>query len=323
MTPWPLGIDIAKLFFDAVLLTPGGKQKHKRFDNTPEGFRTLLTWCQKLGCPAVHACMEATGAYGEALALFLHTQGHRVSVLNPKIIAYFAKSKLARAKTDPVDAALLAEFCQKEQPAPWTPPTAEIRELQSLVRRLEALEQMRQMERNRLAAGEPAAPVRTSLEAHLTYLEGAMAETRQAIREHLDQHPGLKKQRELLLSIPGIGETTAALLLAELGDVTQFRGVRQVAAFAGLTPRPERSGLPPFGRERLCKLGSARLRKALYFPALTALRFNPLLRIFGERLREQGKNKMVVVAAAMRKLLHLAYGVLKSGQPFDPEWAQA
>jgi transposase len=319
---WVLGIDIAKLHFDAALLPPAGKLKHKRFANTPAGYRELLTWLQRLGCATVHACLEATGTYGEALSLFLYEAGHTVSVVNPKAIVHHAKSKLARTKTDKVDAGLIADYCQKERPAPWTPPAPELRELQALVRRLEALAEMRQMERNRQAAAVHPAVVQASLEAHLTYLEQAIADTKQAIQDHLDQHPGLRRGRDLLLSIPGIGESTAALLLAELGDVPRFRGARQVAAQAGLTPQQHESGQPPYGRTRLCKLGCPRLRKGLYFPALSALRWNEVVREFGARLHARGKNKMVVVAAAMRKLLHLVYGVLKSGKPFDPQLAR-
>lgn len=316
MTLWSLGIDVAKDTLDACLLLPTGKYKHRRVPNTPEGHQALLQWAQQLGAPGVHACLEATGTYGDAVARFLHAQGQTVSVLNPKVVVHYAHSQLQRTKTDRVDAKLLAQFGQKEQPRAWTPPPVEIQELQALVRRREALQEMRQSERNRLATGTHPAPVQSSLEAHLEYLEAALEATEQAIRDHLDQHPGLKQQEQLLTSIPGIGTTTAATLLAELGDVKRFRCARQVAAFAGLTPKKKESGRPPHGVERLCKIGSGRLRKALFYPALSALRHNPLIQEFGRRLRGKGKQKMVVVGAAMSKLLQIAYGVLKSGQKF-------
>ena len=268
----------------------------------------------------MHACLEATGRYGEALALCLHQQGHTVSVVNPLIIARYAQSKLSRAKTDKADARLIAEFCQKEQPVAWTPLPPEVQALQALVRRLESLQEMRQMEQNRLGAGDHPEAVRASLEAHLAYLEAAIRQTEAQIREHLSGHPGLREARELLLSIPGIGEKTVAYLLAELGLMQQFRHARQAAAFGGLTPRIYQSGTSVKKRESFSKLGSARLRKALYFPAISALQHNPLIRALGERLRGAGKGAMVVIGAAMRKLLHLAYGVLKSGKPFDPQW---
>jgi len=146
--------------------------------------------------------------------------------------------------------------------------------------------------------------------------------TEELIRNHISNHPTLKQQSELLDSIPGVGQTTAALLLAEIVDMTQYRSARQVAAYAGLVPRERRSGSSVRGRPRLSKIGNARLRKALFFPAITALRCSPFFKQWAEGLRERGKCKMSVIGAAMRKLIHLAYGVLKTGKPFDPEWAR-
>jgi transposase len=318
-----LGIDLAKASFQVTLRTPAGKQKQKRCDNTPAGFQELLAWLQRQGVTQFHACMEATGTYGEALALFLYEQGFQVSVVNPKKIAHYAQSKLSRAKTDKADAALIALFCEKETPALWAPPPPEVRELQALVRRLSSLEAMRQMEQNRLLAAAHPEPVLASLKAHLAYLDQAIADTQQQIHDHLDGHPRLKQCRDLLTSIPGIGEKTAAWLLAELSYMDQFQNVRQPVAFAGLTPRVYESGATVKKRGSLCKLGSSRIRRALYFPAMSAMQHNPLVKALVKRLREQGKKGKLVVGAAMRKLLHLAYGVLKSGKPFDPAWTAA
>jgi transposase len=312
-----LGLDISKATFDAALIKDENKPRHKRFANTEAGHRQLAAWLEDNGVTKVHACLEATGTYGEALALFLIEQGHTVSVVNPAAIHAFAKSELSRTKTDKADAQRIAKFCQQKRPPAWTPPAAELRELQALVRRLDALLQMRQMEKNRLQAGIPTAAVKASLEATLSFLEEQILQVKKRIQAHIEQHPTLKAGRDLLTSIPGIGAETAAALLAELGDVTQFKGARQVAAFAGLVPRLRESGTYK-GHVCLSKLGSSRLRKMLYFPAVVALRFNAVLKAFGERLLSRGKSKMSVLGAVMRKLLHIAYGVLKSGKPFDP-----
>jgi transposase len=142
-------------------------------------------------------------------------------------------------------------------------------------------------------------------------------------RPHINNHPGLKRQSKLLDSIPGIAETTAALLLSVITDITQYKSARQVAAYAGLVPRERQSGSRVRGQTRLSKIGNARLRRALYFPAITALRCNPFFQAWAEGLLKRGKSKMSVICAVMRKLVHLAYGVLKNGQPFDPEWAKS
>jgi transposase len=318
-----LGIDIAKAKFDIVLLRQSGSTTHKIFANTPAGFAQLQTWLQQNKAQRVHACLEATGTLGEALASFLVEAGHIVSVVNPAIIANYAKSQLSRTKTDKTDAHLIARFCSKEQPPAWTPAPVEVRELQALVRRLESLHEMLQMEQNRLAAGIASQTISNAVQEHVAYLEAQIGQTKKLVREHIEQHPALKNQRDLLVSIPGIGQTTAAALLAELGEVvSQFAGARQVAAFAGLVPRLRDSGTKK-GHVCLSKWGTGRLRRALYFPAITAVRYNAPIRALSERLSAKGKCKLLIIGAAMRKLLHLVYGVLKSGKPFDPAWAAA
>jgi len=215
---------------------------------------------------------------------------------------------------------LIADFCRTQQPRLWTPPSAELRELQALLRHLEALQQMHTQESNRLDADPPALTVRQMLEAHLHFLDEQIAALHNQIMTLLQAHPELDQQFQLLDSIPGIGAITAARLVAE--NLLAFDDARAVAAYAGLSPAIRQSGSSVRRKTQLCKLGNDHLRKALYFPALSALRHNPLIRTFGDRLRARGKAKMVIVGAAMRKLLCLAYGVLKSGVPFDPNFSQ-
>jgi transposase len=311
-----LGIDIAKAKFVVILLTPDGKRRQKSCANTPAGFAELATWLTRQHVTRVHATLEATGTYGEALATWLHDAGHVVSVVNPAIIHAYARSQLARSKTDQIDADLIARYTATQQPPPWHPPAPEIRQLQALVRRLDALQGMRTQEANRLVAGDLVAVVRRSIESMLATLDDEIAHVKQLIRAHLDQHPPLRQQRDLLTTIPGIGETTAAVLIAELFD-KRYANARQAAAFAGLVPRRVESGTLR-GRTRLSKIGPGRVRKALYLPAITALRWNPTIRAVRTRLHAAGKPPMVIIGAVMRKLIHLAYGVLKSQQPYTP-----
>jgi transposase len=322
LTTLPLGIDIAKLKFNVCLLGTRGKPRHRVFPNTVVGFAQLCDWIEKHGARRVHACLEATGTFGDSLATYLHGAGHAVSVVNPAAIKAYAQSHLSRTKTDRVDAALIAGFCSERHPPAWQPPAPELRELQALVRRLDSLTQMRTMEENRFSAGIAVEAVRASVEELIAHLSEQIKKTEALIRGHIDRHPRLKRQRELLDSIPGIGEATAAALLAEVPDMSQYRSARQVAAFAGLVPRERQSGSSVRGRVRLSKIGNARLRKALYFPAITALRCSEFFKAWAEGLRQRGKCKMSVIGAAMRKLIHLAYGVLKTGTPFDPAWVK-
>jgi transposase len=318
----PLGLDLAKLKFNACLARAAGKLCHKVFPNNPQGFAQLSDWLKKQGVKQVHACMEATGTYGDSLATYLHEQGHTVSVVNPAAIKAYAQSHLSRTKTDRVDAALIAGFCAERRPPAWHPPAPQLRELQALVRRLDSLVEMRTMEENRLLSGITVEAVRESVEELIAHLSEQIKRTEALIRAHIDSHPTLKRQRELLDSIPGIGEATAAVLLAEIPDIKEYRSARQVAAFAGLVPRERQSGSSVRGRVRLSKIGNSRMRKALYFPAITAIRCSPFFQTWVVGLRQRGKSKMSVIGAVMRKMLHLAYGVLKTGKPFDPDWTQ-
>jgi transposase len=236
-------------------------------------------------------------------------------------IKAFAKSEMLRTKTDRIDAALIARFCHAHVPEPWIPPAPEIRALQGLIRRYQSLVQMRTEEQNRLQAPMIALVVKASIEATLAHLDREIDRVEREIDQLFNRYPPLHRQRELLTSIPGIGETTAARILGEMPNIAEFRDVKAVAAYAGLSPRHYESGSIHWP-SRIAKTGNASLRTALYFPAISAMRYNPLLRRFADRLRERRKSNMTIITAVMRKLLTLAYGVLKSGRFFDPTYAR-
>lgn len=319
-TAW-LGIDIAKDTFEACLLLEK-RSAHGAFDNTRAGYTQLDHWLKKRKAGPVHVCLEATGRYSEGVAEHLHAAGHTVSVINPARLKAFGQATLVRTKTDQTDAALLAEFCRRQQPAAWTPPAPEKRALRALVRRRESLLQLRQQEANRLGSGEDSPAVCASLEAVLAVLDEQLAQIEQAITNQVASDAHLQRQVELVDSIKGIGPTTAAALLAEI-DFGAYPSARQVAAQAGLTPRQRQSGTSVHGRPRLSKQGASQLRRILFFPAIVAMRHNPVVRAFAQRLAERGKAKMAIVCACMRKLLHLVYAVLKTGLPFDPNYHPA
>jgi len=311
-----VGVDVAKLKLAIVLVTPAGKTLHKSCANTTAGHADFVRWLTRHAGGPVAVGLEATGGYQDAVALALHDAGHRVSLLNPQAIAAYGRSQLRRAKTDPTDAALIADYVRTQAPPTWTPAPLEARQLQALVRRLDALLAMRTQETNRLELAAPI--VHPSIAGTVAHLTTEIAAVKRQMAAHIDQFPTLRQQRDLIESIPGIGATTAAIVLGELLDIQRFAGVRQLAAFAGLVPQIAQSGTSVRTRGRLTPHGARRLRKALYFPALTALRCNPILQRFGARLRAAGKPPMVIITAAMRKLLHQIYAVLRSGREFDP-----
>lgn len=315
-----MGIDVSKDKFDVAIIQDNQTPLVATFDNTRKGFHSLKNFLNKRKITTLQACLEATGHYSDDIALFLHEQGYLVSVVNPARIKSYADSRLRHQKTDTNDALLIADFCRTQQPDIWTPPAPEIVELQALARHLDSLKTMRQQERNRRQAGIPSQTVLETLDEHILFLDKQIDDLDQQIQDHVNRHPQLKEQRDLLKSIPGIGDLTACKLLAEIRDIHAFDNAPQLVAFAGLNPTQRISGTSVKTKPRLSKRGSPHLRVALFFPALVAKRRNPILARFASRLAEAGKCKMAVMGAVMRKLLHLVYGILKSGRPFDPHY---
>lgn len=314
-----LGIDVAKVTLD-VALTRSQGWANQQFENTPLGYQQLETWLKREACAPVHVCLEATGQYGDGVAEYMFTQGHLVSVVNPARIKHYANSKLRRNKTDKADAQLIAEYCLREQPVLWTPPPASFKDLQALVRHLDGLIETRQQEINRLTCGVKTSTVIVSLKSLIAFLDAQIEQIKTAIQAHIERHAELAQRQKLLISIPGIGKLTAARLLGEIRDILEFEDAGQLAAYAGLTPRNVFSGTSVHKKSRLSKTGNANLRRALYMSAISAKRWNPIIARFCTRLEQNGLRPMEVIGAAMRKLLHLAYGILKSGRPFDPDF---
>ena len=313
-----VGIDVAKDQLQVCVLTPGRPQR--RFENRENGWRALTKWLKTWG--EVWVALEATGTYGDGVSDWLDQAGQRVSVVNPARIHAYAQSQLKRHKTDAVDAELIADFCRTQQPPLWTAPSAAERELRALVRHRDDLKGLRQAEKNRLEAQPPSATVVRHLHALVELLERQIAEAEAQIRHHIDRHPDLKAQHDLLTSIPGIGDQTSFQLLAELGDLRRFTDVRQVVALVGLNPQQRQSGRSLHYTAGIARMGRSSLRAALYLPAVVAKRHNPRLRAFADRLAAQGLAPKAVIVAVMRKLLHLAYGVIHSNRPFDPQYGQ-
>jgi transposase len=339
-----LGIDVSKEHLDCALLEAtasnnqraanrrrsagrrGGCACSWREANTPAGHAALVRNIQ-----ARHQAqpgsswlvvMESTGIYSEALHRALFAAGIPAACVNPRQVRDFAASLNLRAKTDPVDARLLARYGAERQPPAQAPLSAQHQILRGLVNELDALVEDRLRLQNRRESSSTKDPV-SSPEAlsalhqeHLAFLDRQIATVQERINAHIAADPDLHAKSRLLCTIPGIAERTAARLLVIL-DERSFPSARALAAYAGLTPAPCQSGnsLKP---ARLCKIGNARLRKTLYMPASVAARFCAPLRAWAESLLARGKTKMTVRVAVMRKLLHIIFGVLKHRSVFDP-----
>jgi len=312
-----LGIDQAKKKFDVALLI-NGKYKSKVFENNSAGFSVLLTWLAKNDVETVHACMEATGTYGEALARFLYEADHSVSVTNPARIKAFGESELLRTKNDKTDAKLIARFCEKMNPTLWQPSPAEVEYLRGLGRRRDALVSMRTQEINRQETSNET--VNSSVQTVLECLNKEIEQISKLIKDHISKHPDLKHKHDLLNSIPGVGPATIEAILSEINAFEGFETVEQVVAYMGLSPKEHTSGTSVKGKSAICKIGNTRLRKALYMPALSAIIHNPIVKALYDRMKAKSKNGMVIACACMKKLIHLIYGVIKTNKPFDPAY---
>jgi transposase len=315
-----VGIDVSKKTLDVTLLNEKGGKRRKRVANSRQGIADLVNWLQKQTNSVSHVCMESTSVYWEEVAEALHEAGHHVSVVNPVRIKGYAMSQLRRSKTDPLDGDVIADFCRTQNPDAWIPPTEVQKKLRALVRHLEALKKSRVQQLNRLTVCRDE-EVKSSLETVLATIEAEIEAVKKRIKEFINQNPDLKQKKELLESIKGIGEKTAIQIVAEMYDLEQYQNAKAAAADGGLTPSHYQSGSSVWRRPKISRMGKATVRSALYYPAITALQHNPVIQKMAKRLADRGKNKAVIRAAAMRKLLHLAYGVLKNGIPFDPAYA--
>lgn len=319
-----LGVDVAKAKLDCMLLdTSSGKLKSKAIPNTPAGFGQLLEWLDKQKAPKPHVVMEPTGMYHEGAALALADAGLVVSLVNPAQLRAFAQGLGVKTKTDRADSVVLARYGATQSPAAWQPPSASARRLKALLARRDAVADDLQRELNRKEANNfsstPEA-VGESIAQSIEFLTAELKRLDEMIATHIDDDPDLRKKKELLETIPGVGPRVANHMTALFAGRT-FERAEQLAAYLGLVPVQWESGSSVRGRPRMSKAGPAYLRKVFYMPAVVATRWNPHIKALNDRLLAKGKSKMAVIGAAMRKLAHLCFGVVHTGKPYDPKFA--
>jgi transposase len=323
-----LGMDVAKAKLDCCLLLDedSDKRKTKSVANSRHGVVDLLAWIGKhhVSPAELHVIMEGTGVYHEQAALALADAGVTVSIVNPAQVKDFGRGLAVRTKTDGVDSYVLARYGALLKPAAWIPPAPEARILQALLARRDAIAQDLQRERNRQEkadATDTPALIRQSLSDSIEFLFKQLAQLQRDIDHHIDRHPGLKDDLALLQSIPAVGPQVGNNMLAVMHS-HQFGSAEQLAAYLGLVPIERQSGSSVLGRARLSKAGPARIRAVLYMAAVTATRCNPHVKAVYDRLLVRGKSKMSALGAAMRKLVHLCFGVLKTRQPYQHDYAK-
>lgn len=319
-----LGIDVSKAKLDCLLLdTSTKKQKSKVIPNTSAGFKQLLEWLAKHDASTSHVIMEPTGVYHEPAALALTDAGLTLSLINPAQLRSFAHGLGVKTKTDKADSAVLARYGATQNPSSWQPPSQSARTLKALLARRDAVADDLLRERNRQetanATVTPASVIR-SINDSIDYLKAELAKLQEMISDHIDKDPDLREKKDLLETIPGVGPRVSDHITALFAGRT-FDTAEQLAAYLGLVPVQWESGSSVRGRPRMSKAGPAHLRKLLYMPAVVAIRHNLHIKAHYERMMEKGKSKMAAIGAAMRKLAHLCFGVVKNGKPYDKHFA--
>lgn len=323
-----IGVDVSKTKLDVAWIREieSGKVKTKVFGNTKPEFNALLSWVGKNTGAEVHQMrfvMEATGVYHEALAHHLHAAGAQVAVVNPAKTRHHARSFGTRSKTDKKDSVTIASYGMTHKLTVWQPEPAEVRELKALLLRLEAIEKDIQRELNRLEKAQisaSSAEVIASIESMLVQLKQEKQRLENLIKQHIDQNPNLKKDVSLLETIPAIGPVLSRMMTSLIRS-RDFESASQCAAYAGLVPIENESGSSIRGKTVLSKAGDARIRAKLYMGAVAAIKHNPDVRRLYERLLKKGKAKMLALGAAMRKLVHICFGVLKHQTPYREQAA--
>ena len=311
-----LGLDVSKLTIDDCLLMADGKKQKMKFSNTKAGFFELLSFLHGLRIDSIHVCMEPTGRYHRALLNYLLGLGFKVSLVNTFTVQNHAKSKKIRNKSDGIDGFVLADYCLMHNPPYWVAPENNYLVLRDIQNRIVNIDEMIRQEENRLEGGLESELVRKDIEENLGRLLVSKKNFLQAAKDLIGSDPRMNQCFNILKSIIGIGESSAIMMLAMI-RFDQFRNSRDVAAFAGLTPKFFESGTSVRSRPCISRFGNPNLRKALYFPAMSAMQHNPEIREFADRLRAKNKPAKVIICAVMRKLLVIAAALLRKQEYYD------
>ena len=319
-----LGIDVSKAKLDCELRNASTeKVKSKVVPNTADGFKKLLEWLRKNDAASAHVILEPTGVYHELAAFFFADAGLTVSLVNPAQVRKFAQGIGIKNKTDKMDSHVLARFGATQKPEAWQPPSPAARTLKALLARRDAVADDLLREKNRqekLESTETPELVSQSVEQSIKFLEAELKRLQQCIDDLIDNDPDMRGKKELLNSIPGVGDRVSNHMTCLLAG-RDFESAEQLAAYLGLIPIHWESGTSVRVRPRMSKAGPAHLRKLLYMPAIVAIKRNAHIKALYERLLERGKSKMAAIGAAMRKLAHLCFGVVRTGRAYDKNFA--
>jgi transposase len=314
------GIDVSAATLAVAVIEQDQPLQQREFANRASGHKALIGWLGK-GKARARVSLEATGIYSLDLALALDAAPHiELAVLNPKMVNRFAQT-LRRSKTDAADAAVLAEYSRRMPFLAWTPPSLNGLRLRALGRHIAALVAQHTREQNRLHAARSSRTVPgcvlQDLKRSLASLTRRIAKMRRAAMELIRADAEIEQRFRLLTGMPGIAQTSAVQILGELALLSPHLTVRQWVAHSGLDPVHQDSGTSVHKRSRISRAGNRHLRRALYMPALSAVRWDPHMKAFYEALQARHKTKLQAIIAVARKLLHAIYGIFRTRTPYD------
>jgi transposase len=311
-----VGVDISKEWFDVVVLQ-GRDPQPVRYENSEEGIQKFMLELAGLG-KKPWVCMEYTGGYELALAMALKDAGITVSLIDGGILASYRGSHTrSKLKTDAQCAWLIARFCKERQPNVWIPVPDEYAQLRELVTHIDDLTKAQTAFKCRNHKPGQSEFVNAQNKTSLDFFALMIAEAKKQIQELLNRYPRLAEEVELLKTIPGIAVTSAVKILAETGPIENYSNARSYSLHAGLCPIVSHSGkrTPP---GRLPVYGNRNLRSAFYWPVIVAMRLGKGIAPFTDKVSKNGiKLKMTVIAAGMRKLSAVVFGILKHRKAFD------
>jgi len=339
-----VGIDVSKATLDAHWGSQKGKRWHLRVSNTTEGLAQLQQWIVSFHPAPVHCCLEATGTYSDAVAIFCHDQGHRVSVIHPSKMHEFRGSEGILGKTDAMDARLIALFGEQKRPPAWHPVSAAVSQLKRDLDRLDELKAMQQQERNRLENHRLDQESRQMIQRHITWLQEEVENWHQRLiarfthawRQEHEQEPHLQtsallsaamtsRKRKELLGIPsidvmiqvvGVGQLSALRLFAIFATLQQDNSTEHVACYFGVVPHMYSSGTSVRGKSQR-RGGNRQARTWLYPAALSSKRYDPDMAQWAKELEGRGLSKKAVTMAVMHKLLRILFGLYKHPAIYD------
>ena len=316
-----LGIDVSKEKLDIGLYFPDKRMLTGQFTNNLAGFKKLETWASKKGAADFSVCLEATGRYSEPLAEYFFHRGYQTHVVNPARTKAYRNSLQIRDKTDKIDGQIIAQFGATQPLTQWQPPTDHQREIKEISRHLDALKRDRTRVKNRLQSGVRSSLIIAKLTQQLEFFNTQIKELEEQLITLTKTDESTSEEFKVLCSIKGFGELTAASIIAETEGFTYFEHASQVVSHAGLSPTKYESGSSVSRQSRISKTGNKRLRTLLYMPALSAIQHNPVIRKMAKRMEQNGKPPKVIICAAMRKLLVIAFTLVRKRELFDPQFS--